>query len=113
MILGHNGFVFLGWTDPNAAPVASQFKETSLNSGDGQSEGAPVPLTVQARLEIARVRNCLVALATRFVAISPDTIMEVYNASKSAGIEPKNMLSPSSLQVITEPAVAMAAARPL
>lgn len=104
MILGHNGFVHISWNDPTSAPAPSQFQPPAQTAAKAAEDSAHL-LTMDARLTIARVRNSLMALAAVFVAISPDTVMDVYSASAQASIHPKDMMSKASLEVITSAAI--------
>ena len=53
---------------------------------------------------MARVRNSILALNTLFVAIYPDTIMDVFEASVEGDIAIKDMLKPDIMIQITETA---------
>jgi hypothetical protein len=53
---------------------------------------------------MARVRNSLIALDSLFVAIYPDTIMDVYEASIEGDVLVKDMLKPDIMLQITETA---------
>jgi len=50
------------------------------------------------REKICRVRNAIVVLSKLFIAIYPDTIMDVYSASLA--MEPKDMLQPTAMEKI-------------
>lgn len=50
------------------------------------------------REKIGRVMNCIVALDTEFIAIAPETIMDVYNASIANGVNLKDMMRPDVMK---------------
>lgn len=58
----------------------------------------------EGRTAVARVRNAIAALRTRSIAISPESIMDVYNDSVAAEIEAKDMLTSEGLPVVTRTA---------
>lgn len=78
-ILGNNGYIFLGTKD----------------------------LGLEGRERIARVRNSVEALDAEFVAIGPDTIMEVYRCSLDNSIAARDMLKPDVAHMISEGARSM------
>lgn len=73
-ILGNNGYIFL-----------SERLERASEGG-----GVDDP-TVEVRKRVARVRNCVLALDSEFIAIGPDTIMAVYEASVERGVRLEDM----------------------
>lgn len=68
-ILGNNGFIFLSRSDQGEA-------------------------TIEVRRKIARVRNSILALDSEFIAIGPDTIMDVYDTSLANDIQLRDMSRP-------------------
>jgi exosome complex component RRP4 len=64
---------------------------------------APPPETKEANIvtreKMCRLRNSIVALSREFIAIHPDTIMTVYEASLP--YPPKEILNPSLIQQLT------------
>ncbi|CDF32318.1 unnamed protein product [Chondrus crispus] len=87
-ILGNNGYIFLA--------------ERAEKEG-----GATTP---EMRKMVARVRNAVLALDTEFIAIGPDTIMSVYDASIEEGVELRDMTRPDITAKICEGARSMRAA---
>lgn len=90
-ILGNNGYVFLGQVEKKqmnhemmigSSPADQPIDEVIMNPN------------VEMRKRIARVRNCILALDKEFIAISAETIMDVYNMSISNGVELKDMMKP-------------------
>lgn len=58
-----------------------------------------VPATT--REKICRVRNAIVALASQFIPIYPDTIQETFTYSIEKQIAAKDMLNPDIIEDIT------------
>lgn len=75
-ILGNNGYIFLSQTD-----------------GGGMS--------TEVREKIARVRNSILALDSEFIAIGPDTIMDVFDTSLASGVVLKDMMRPDVARSIS------------
>lgn len=76
-ILGNNGYIFLS--------------ERIEQAGEGGVVDDPA---VDMRKRVARVRNCILALDREFIAIGPDTIMDVYDASVAAMVRLQDMTRP-------------------
>ncbi|PXF45489.1 Exosome complex component RRP4 [Gracilariopsis chorda] len=74
-ILGNNGFIFLSQTRKGA-------------------------ISLEMRRRIARVANSILALDSEFIAIGPDTIMDVYQTSLANGVEVKDMCTPDVVKSI-------------
>lgn len=85
LILGNNGFVFLSVLESDEGAVAEGPDAAALRRVEPSGD---------ARRTIARVRNSILALDAEFVAISPGTIMEVYNASVEKGVPIASMVRP-------------------
>jgi len=51
---------------------------------------------------MARVRNSIMALSRTWIAIHPSTIKYVYNLSLKLEMEPKQMLMPTAIGLLTE-----------
>lgn len=80
IILGNNGYIFLSF---------------HTDAPDGDDDAAidtvvekPSP---EIRRRVARVHNAIAVLDAEFIAISPETIMEVYDASVAQGIQLKDL----------------------
>lgn len=84
-ILGNNGYIFVAERVEGGEPGAT--KDVRIES-------------VELREKIARVRNSILALDSQFIAIGPDTIMDVYETSLANGVELKNMLRPDVIRSI-------------
>lgn len=69
-ILGNNGYIFV-----------SQTQQTTQQTA----------ISVEMRRRIARVANSILALDCEFIAIGPDTIMNVYETSVVNGVNVKDM----------------------
>lgn len=89
VILGNNGYIFVG------------------ERADGGAGGMVKDVGFEMREKIARVRNCIVALDAEFIAIGPDTIMEVYETSIANDVKVKDMARPDVLKSICSGARSM------
>jgi len=103
-IFGMNGYV---WVSPDRSGGAAAHTPDELNdvSDEQRSGQQAAPATRDERERICRVRNALVALDARRVAISPATVAAVYEASLAAGLAPRLMLLPANVATIVEPAL--------
>src|SRR5690242_18253218 len=68
-IIGVNGYI---WLSPSLSEEEKDQK--ALKGKDWQAK----PITPEAREKVARVRNCILALSSHFLAIHPESIMAVY-----------------------------------
>lgn len=91
LIIGMNGCLWL------SASLSDEEKETMAIQGKNY---VPKPVPKEDRDKIARVRNCICALAERDLPIHPDTITECYRASLK--YEPKHLISPDVIEIITK-----------
>jgi exosome complex component RRP4 len=91
IILGNNGYVFLSILAPGTNDKTEGPDSCALQRADP---------SLDERTRMARVRNAIVALDLEFVAISPDTIMDVYNVSIERGVAIADMLRPDVTRVI-------------
>lgn len=82
-ILGNNGFIF----------VAEKVE------GGVQRDGKVV-IEADVRARIARVANCILALDAEFIAIGPDTIMDVYECSVDNSVALRDMIRPDVMKTI-------------
>lgn len=82
-ILGNNGFIF----------IAERVE------GGVQNEGT-VNVDAEIRAKIARVANSILALDAEFIAIGPDTIMDVYETSVANDVKLKDMMRPDVMKSI-------------
>jgi len=82
VILGNNGHV---WVTPTA------------------DDKAP---TVDDREKVARVANCIIALAKAHVAIYRETVLDVYEESRNLGLPAREVLNPALLAAVTRTALA-------
>lgn len=89
-ILGNNGYIFLS--------------ERIEKHNDAVTVDDP---TEDMRRRVARVRNCILALNGEFIAIGPDTIMAVFDASVDDGVRLQDMTRPDVAKSICEGARSM------
>lgn len=109
VILGTNGFIWLSETVPDAEARAAIDTE---GADAGLAEAvearrrylATRHVSAEARLKIARVRNAVSALGALYVAVTPTTIMDVYEASMEMRLEARDLLNPDYLEKITRTA---------
>lgn len=83
-ILGNNGYIF----------VAERVEGFIFDAPK------PPPVTLEIRQRIARVSNSILALDAEFIAIAPNTIMDVYNTSVANSVPVKDMLRPDVIRNI-------------
>ena len=105
IILGNNGFVWIQAT-------TERKEEDSMNinsSGMSTSSSNTVALTKDQREKIARVRNCVAALAQTHIAIYMETVMDVYEESLNLGLPAKEILNPNVLARVTQLALSRTA----
>lgn len=82
-ILGNNGYIFIA------------------ESVDGHiDKSKPEQVDSVVRSKIARVANSILALDAEFIAIGPDTIMDVYQTSLDNGVTLKDMMRPDVMRNI-------------
>ena len=84
--------------DPDAAPT------------EGATDGF-IEDPAEARLAVARTRNCLLALSQAGVGIDPDTVAAAVAASTSRGLKPFDILLDGNSAAIARAAVATVGAR--
>lgn len=103
-IFGMNGYI---WITPDRSGGAGARPSDELNDvAQGMQTGEPAaPATREERGRVCRVRNALMALEARRVAISPATVVSVYEASLKAELTPRQMLLPAKMAAIVEPAL--------
>lgn len=97
-ILGNNGYIFI------AEHVEARYSLSKQNTSSNLQANI-VPADV--RQKIARVANSILALDTEFIAIGPDTIMDVYETSVQNCVPLKDMLRPDVMKTICSGARSM------
>eukprot|EP01121_Diplochlamys_sp_Union-15-3_P009992 TRINITY_DN2758_c0_g1_i4.p1 TRINITY_DN2758_c0_g1~~TRINITY_DN2758_c0_g1_i4.p1 ORF type:complete len:159 (+),score=25.99 TRINITY_DN2758_c0_g1_i4:539-1015(+) len=71
VVLGNNGYIWI--TEP---------KDEEETEADVEDDPPQKTINLELREKIGRVRNCIIALKNNFLAIHPESIMEVYRASR-------------------------------
>lgn len=95
-IFGVNGYV---WIYPSELDeFAKKFAESS-NGGDDEDEPTLTvdvlpPVSAEVRTRMARLRNCIIALAAHGVAIYPDTVLAAYRSAEKSEVPVTEMLKP-------------------
>lgn len=94
-ILGNNGYIFVA-----ERVEAERVEAERVEAGVVQHQAKKVRTVVAAdvRKKIARVVNCILALDAEFIAIGPDTIMDVYDTSVQNSVPLKDMLRPDVMK---------------
>ncbi|CAN0030367.1 unnamed protein product [Ectocarpus sp. 8 AP-2014] len=109
VILGTNGNVWISRTPPE------EWKGKEEGDAAGTGSVAPKAETLtrqrkqhaetetigEARTNICRVRNAIVALRNVFHLVTPESIMSVYRRSVTMGLQPKDMLSGEAVLALT------------
>lgn len=105
-IFGMNGYV---WVSPDRTGGAGAHASDGLNdvSDETRAAGPSALVTRDERERVCRVRNALLALDARRVAISPATVAAVYEKSLQAGLAPRLMLLPENVATIVDPALSL------
>ncbi|KJE90267.1 exosome complex exonuclease RRP4 [Capsaspora owczarzaki ATCC 30864] len=98
MILGLNGYIWLSETRATA--------QMQLNPNDEIEETSFQITSINARSNIARIRNCINALASRHMPIYDSTVVYAYDASLEFDV--KALLQPEAIDKITAHARALA-----
>jgi len=104
VILGNNGFIWM--------QASSEKKDESVSinsSGAANSTTTVEPLSREQREKVARVRNCVAALAQMHIAIYMETVMDVYAESLNLGLPAKDILNPNVLARVTQVALSRTA----
>lgn len=94
-IFGVNGYI---WIYPSEVDeFVKKYNETAKKGEDDDVTITPEmlpPVSAEVRTRIARVKNCIVALAAHGVAIYPDTILAAYSAAEKSEVPVTEMLKP-------------------
>jgi len=91
LIIGNNGYI---WISPKQNNIE--------NEENSKTEIEIPPVSLEIRKNMARVRNSIVVLSKMWIAIHPSTIKYVYSLSLKLNLEPKEMLLPNSIRILTE-----------
>lgn len=89
LILGNNGFIWI-----------SRLTSDGTESGGHVLDFSEVPL--KERETIARIRNCILALAHHKVMIQDTSVLNAFDISVHLGYHPKDLLMPEVIQIIAE-----------
>lgn len=84
VILGNNGHVWVTGASP---------------------EGQEHMPSVDDREKVARISNCILALAKAHIAIYKETILDVYEESRNLGLPAREVLNPQLLATVTRTAL--------
>ncbi len=104
-ILGNNGYIWLTRTPETKGAIEEGRGARLVLVEEGEAKKKVHAETVVGsgdREKISRVANCIAALSSQFVVISPDTIMDVYNASVERGVETKDICLPLQVKALTD-----------
>ena len=94
LILGNNGYIFI-WEGnlENTENASAADDDTMMDIGDRPSK-KPIIATLDGRKRVARVKSAIVALNNAFIAIHPETIIDVYETSIANNIAVPDMTRP-------------------
>ena len=111
LIVGCNGYI---WIQQSEQLTAEEKQEEDVGQGSGarNAEGmqrrrqrhAGREIGYEARRNIARVANAIRILSEAFVAISPETIMDIVDASAAVDMPPHVMNDPANRVLLVQPA---------
>ena len=107
-LIGVNGYIWLSKSSEEPSRVQKKRRLDDSESDDGEEqkndlftrssnvegeapEPVVLPLTVEDRVNIARLRMACIILAQEFLEISPPTMLDVYGASIDYQIRPSDM----------------------
>jgi len=94
LIIGNNGYIWI-------SPVQKKYEDDAEKITEDLNSETP-PVSLEIRRNMARVRNSIMALSRTWIAIHPSTIKYVYNLSLKLEMEPKQMLMPTAIGLLTE-----------
>lgn len=92
-ILGNNGYIFLwegGLDNTENGPVGNS-EDVDMEDADAIPTKKSIVSTAEGRKRVARVKNAMLALNNAFIAIHPETIIDVYDTSLSLQVAIKDM----------------------
>ena len=113
-ILGVNGGCWLMRTTADTADATADQCGPAADDGEEGAETAATVLVeddTEARLVLARARNCMLVLSRAGVGIDPDTIAAAVSASTSRGLKPFDILSDANAAAIARVATASVGTR--
>eukprot|EP01060_Flectonema_neradi_P008658 TRINITY_DN16182_c0_g1_i1.p1 TRINITY_DN16182_c0_g1~~TRINITY_DN16182_c0_g1_i1.p1 ORF type:complete len:329 (+),score=52.91 TRINITY_DN16182_c0_g1_i1:56-988(+) len=107
-LIGVNGLIWLSKSTEDPSRVQKKRRLDDSDSDDGEEhkndlfsraanteaevvEPVVQPLTVEDRVNIARLRMACIVLAQEFLEVSPSTMLDVFNASLAYQIRPSDM----------------------
>mmetsp|Transcript_13443 Transcript_13443/g.29084 ORF Transcript_13443/g.29084 Transcript_13443/m.29084 type:complete len:326 (-) Transcript_13443:186-1163(-) len=105
-IFGMNGNVWVAPTPAGALDSDELNDVSAQHEGERGHAAPPAPPSVEVRERVCRVRNALVALDSLYIAVSPASVLEVYNASIAANLSAREMLLPHVMVQITKGSIA-------
>jgi len=108
ILLGNNGYIWLSPTAKNKNNQTHMSDDPNQVISDVESSESVQPtdettnILPEVRLNMARVRNAILALAKTWTSIHPATISHVCLKSIALGFHPKQMLLPTVIIQITK-----------
>ena len=102
LLLASNGYVWISPARAGDMPSSSGGGDDDDGDGDEAEQPPPPPPTPQAREVMARVGQSVRALASLFLEISPDSILDTYHESARLGISPPAILFGDAAYRVTE-----------
>jgi len=95
LIIGNNGYIWI-------SPYVPKQEEDDNDNPPPTEQTQIATVSLETRQNMTRIRNSIVVLSRRWVAIHPSTIKYVFNLSCKLDMQPKDMLLPRSLELLTE-----------
>ena len=97
-IFGVNGWI---WIYPSSTDVTVSGSTTSAGEFT-KIEQPTLRIPPEIRQRMARVRNCILLLATYGIEVYPNSVMKAYNLSTEINVAPADLLVPEVAAVIAD-----------
>jgi len=106
LIIGNNGYIWVSPTATNKRTSIEEDEDEEIDTTEKKklTEENTIVHT-EVRMNMARVRNAIVALSKMFMSIHPLTIQYVYMKSVELGYTPRDMLLPLVIVKVTQGSV--------
>jgi len=95
LIIGNNGTIWI-------SPYTPKNLDDENENNQVKESQPPPTVSLETRHNMTRIRNSIVVLSRMWIAIHPSTVKYVFNLSVKKDMQPKDMLLPESLGILTE-----------
>lgn len=106
VILGKNGYIWITRSIPEEWKALEADADEALPTVETlqrlRKRHADTPLLPEERMKVCRVRNAIYVLSQKCIQIYPDSIVHIYRKSVDVKMEPKKMILPLSIDVLTQ-----------